>query len=448
MVCLSVLRMKKKNINIVLDLWNSHCIGQINIMYDCYQFNNRNQESHESIDVYATALRALAATCEFGALKDEMIRDRFVCGITENSIRQKMLQEPKLSLEKCLDVCRSAEATSAHLRAISGQSTSTDRPVDTVNALDKRKQTKAPPKRRSKGPKQPISGPKEDFLKCCKHCGRSYIKLRFKCPAFDKVCSACNKPNHFAEMCKSAPGRNSRPRNGVNMINADSSSEEELLSVTFDSTGGSVHKVNEDNLPEKRIFATMEIAGENVQMQIDTGASCNVLPQKFVPSGTIIKSDRTLRMYSKSTVPVLGTCRVRIRNLKNNKKYNAEFVVVKGDYTPLIGSRASQQMNLVTVQQDNIQQVTMNTASLTLDQLKEEFGDLFKGQGCMEGKFHLEIDKTVTLVINRPRRVPFSLKEKLKSEPDRLEGLEMIREVKEPTYWVSSLVVLEKPNEN
>ena len=226
------------------------------------------------------------------------------------------------------------------------------------------------------------------------------------------------------------------------MINADSSSEEELLSVTFDLTEGSAHMVNEDKLPEKRMLATMEIAGENVQMQIDAGASCNVLPQKFVPSGTnIIKSDRTLKMYSKSTMPVLGTCRVRIRNPKNNKKYNAEFVVVKGDYTPFIGSCTSQQTNLVTVQQ-----VTMNTASLTLDQVKEEFGDVFKGQGCMEGKLHLEIDKTVTPVINPPRRVPFALKEKLKSELDRFEGLEMIREVKEPTDWVSSLVVVEKTN--
>ena len=97
-------------------------------------------------------------------------------------------------------------------------------------------------------------------------------------------------------MCKSAPSRNSRPRNGVNMIDADSSSEEEFLSVTFDSTEGSVHMVNEENLPEKRIFATIEIAGKSVQMQTDMGASCNVLPQKFVPSGTnIIQSDRTLR---------------------------------------------------------------------------------------------------------------------------------------------------------
>ena len=57
-------------------------------------------------------------------------------------------------------------------------------------------------------------------------------------------------------------------------------------------------------------------------MQIGTGASCNVLPQKFVPPGkNIIQLDRTLKTYSKSTMPVLGTCRVRMRNPKNNKKY-------------------------------------------------------------------------------------------------------------------------------
>ena len=131
-----------------------------------------------------------------------------------------------------------------------------------------------------------------------------------------------------------------------------------------------------------------------------------------------------------------------MRNPKNSKKYNVEFVVVKGNYTPLIGPRASQQMNLVTVHQENIQKVTIQ--NLTLNQVIEEFGDVFKGQGCMEGKLHLEIDGTVTPVINPPSRVPFAIKDNLKSELDRLDGLQMIRKVKEPTEWVSSLVVFGK----
>lgn len=90
-------------------------------------------------------------------------------------------------------------------------------------------------------------------------------------------------------------------------------------------------------------------------------------------------------------------------------------------------------MNLVTVQQENIQQVTTNTESLALDQVEEEFRGVFKGQGYLEGKLHLEIDKTVTPVINPPRRVLFLLKDKLKSELDPLEGLQMIHK-KERAY--------------
>ena len=162
--------MRKNKTNIVFSLWKSHCIGQTNVIYERYKFNNRKQESHESIDAYTAALRALAATCEFGELKDEMIRDRLVCEIADNSVRRKLLQEPKISLEKCLDICRSAEATSAHLKAITrpGQLSSTGTPADNVNAVDKRTQ----------------------------------------CPAFGTLCSACNKPNHFAEMCRSTSDKN------------------------------------------------------------------------------------------------------------------------------------------------------------------------------------------------------------------------------------------------
>ena len=58
-------------------------------------------------------IRALAETCDFGALKDQLIRDRIVCGVRDNAVRRKLLQESKLTLEKCIDICHAAEATSA-----------------------------------------------------------------------------------------------------------------------------------------------------------------------------------------------------------------------------------------------------------------------------------------------------------------------------------------------
>ena len=53
------------------------------------------------------ALRTLVETCNFEAPKDQLIRDR-----------RKLLQESKLTLEKYVDVCRAAEATSAQVKEI------------------------------------------------------------------------------------------------------------------------------------------------------------------------------------------------------------------------------------------------------------------------------------------------------------------------------------------
>ena len=45
------------------------------------------------------ALRTVAETCEFGPLKEDLTRDRLVCGIRDNGLRKKLLQEPKLTLD-------------------------------------------------------------------------------------------------------------------------------------------------------------------------------------------------------------------------------------------------------------------------------------------------------------------------------------------------------------
>ena len=90
-----------------------------------------------------------------------------------------------------------------------------------------------------------------------------------------------------------------------------------------------------------------------------------------------------------------GTCWVSLCNTKINERYNVKFVVVKGDYTPFIGSHAFQQINLVTVYKENILQVMpYSPADLTLAQIDEEFKDGFKGQGCKEGKLHPEVCHT------------------------------------------------------
>ena len=73
-----------------------------------YVFNSRNQGEDESIDRYAAILRTLARTCNFcDCLKDSLIRDRIAFGVNSDQTRKKLLHEQKLSLKKCIDLCRS-----------------------------------------------------------------------------------------------------------------------------------------------------------------------------------------------------------------------------------------------------------------------------------------------------------------------------------------------------
>ena len=349
---------EKTDINKVLELWQNHCLGKTNIIYERYKFNNRSQEQAESIDTYITSLRALAETCEFGALKEDLLRDRIVCGVRDKGIRRKLLQESGLTLSKCVDICRANEATTAQLKDMTpGQTIEQE-----ANAVNQKEDGKKP-----KAPKDSGKGSKNQLSADCKFCGRKHERKRDKCPAYGQTFSACGKANHFAAKClKNAPSgskkkRFQRPGKKVHQLDDSTelaySSEEEILSVSLDHTANTVDM----SKFKSKIFAHMEIADELVKMQVDSGASCNVLPKKFLPKDSKIqKTDLKLTTYSKTNLKLLGVAKVSLCNPKNKKKYRVEFAVIDEDYTPLLGSSAAQQMGLITVQQQNIKYKSLN----------------------------------------------------------------------------------------
>ena len=74
------------------------------------------------------------------------------------------------------------------------------------------------------------------------------------------------------------------------------SSEEEILSVSLHHTANAVDMSNFKN----KIFAHMEITNDLVKMEVDSGASCNVLSRKFLPRDTEIKkTSLKLTTYTK-----------------------------------------------------------------------------------------------------------------------------------------------------
>ena len=64
----------------------------------------------------------------------------------------------------------------------------------------------------------------------------------------------------------------------------------------------------------------------------------------------------------------------------------------------------------------------------------------------MAGTVYLDIDETVQLVQMPLRRLPISVQEKVAAELRRLEALDVIAPITEPTPWVSDQLVITKVN--
>ena len=71
-----------------------------NIIFERAQFYLRCQGEGESIEQFITSLYSLAELCEFGALKDELIRDRIVISIRDKALFEWMQVDPNLTLDK------------------------------------------------------------------------------------------------------------------------------------------------------------------------------------------------------------------------------------------------------------------------------------------------------------------------------------------------------------
>ncbi|XP_068681210.1 uncharacterized protein [Montipora foliosa] len=100
-----------KRIDKVLQKFEEHCEPKKNVTYERYQFFSRAQKSGETIDEYVTELRKLSETCEFGTLRNSLIKDRIVLGVNNCTTRERLLGVHVLTLEKAVDVVRSAEMT-------------------------------------------------------------------------------------------------------------------------------------------------------------------------------------------------------------------------------------------------------------------------------------------------------------------------------------------------
>ena len=87
----------------------TYFVPRKNVIHERAIFNQRVQQPNEAVDAFITALYALAENCKYGALRDELIRDRLVVGLRDTSLAERMQLDKDLTLEKAVNMARQSE---------------------------------------------------------------------------------------------------------------------------------------------------------------------------------------------------------------------------------------------------------------------------------------------------------------------------------------------------
>ena len=172
-----------KKYSVVRERFEKHFVVRRNVIYERACFHQRAQGDGESIESFLTDLYSMIDNCNYGALRDEILRDRIVIGIRDKGLSQKLQLNDKLTLQETLIQVRSKEMVHKQSQALQQLNVArADAVKRTPNQADNpaRKQKKRSRQKRKE----------------CYRCGTSPHHKLAECPAKESTCKSCGKKGH------------------------------------------------------------------------------------------------------------------------------------------------------------------------------------------------------------------------------------------------------------
>ena len=408
----------------VLQLFDNYFKVRRNVIFERARFNRRNQLPGESSEMYIMELYSLAANCNYGALEQEMIRDRLVVGISNLALSKKLQLDADLTLEKTKIVIRQQESVQEQQSILSG----TDAPsLDSIrpNDRDGRRNRRDQQQRGSRAPAPNPSGSgrgkQGPSPKQCMRCGKE-PHPRNKCPARDAICHNCDKIGHYSSQCRSK--------------NLDESGlETAFLDATTTSAKATAW------------FADILVGKqrEKVTFKLDTGAEVTAVSretyEKLRNAPPLNTPQRILCGPSRKPLKVLGQFDI---DLVHKKVLSGQQIfVVEGLRSNLLGLPAIKALNLAVRLDEATSETTCTPLSSSY--IHQRFKKLFQGLGNLGDEYHIQLKPGATpFALYTPRRVPLPLRERVSIELKRMEAMGVISPVDVPTPWCAGMVVAPK----
>lgn len=200
---LKLTSVQRQQYDAVKTAFDSYFVPRKNVIYERAKFNKRVQQQTEPVDSFITALYALADNCEYGALHDELLRDRLVVGLQDSSLSERMQLDKDLTLAKAITMARQSEEIKRQQTDLRGEASVNKATMDAVH-VRKAKPNKFRNKEQKQFKSSKLQQIKQDNKTCTK-CGKSPAHASMHCPAKNAECHNCGKRGHYGRVCRSNP---------------------------------------------------------------------------------------------------------------------------------------------------------------------------------------------------------------------------------------------------
>ena len=380
-----------------------------NVIFERAKFNKRSQEVGESAENFITAVHMLAEHCKYGVLREELIRDRIVVGIRDAKLSEKMQLNPKLDLATAIVQVRQHEEVKKQQVVL--RSADSPEQIDAVSYNSKRQTYRKNSAQRVSRfqPQHASTSPKQ-----CGKCGKTPTHAWTECPAKDAECRKCQKRGHFASVCRSA---------------------QNLESIEEDYVAAYLGAVD---YPQSSTWTEMlTINGGPMCFKVDTGASVTAIPETEYTQekyGSYTVTHRPLLGPASQPLDVKGQVHAVIQ--RGDRKIEEEVFIVKDLTTPLLGLPAIRRLQMIP---------QLHSIDNAETHFRSTYADVFTGLGKLKGEYKIKLkDNAPPYALSAPRRVAIPLRAKVKEELDRMEKMEVIARVEEPTEWCAGMVPIVK----